>query len=41
MYTYLFKEFHNVFSYSYKETLDIDPHIVKQEIIMCEHANPV
>jgi hypothetical protein len=32
IYTYLFKEFHNVFSWSYEEILGIDPRIIEHEI---------
>ena len=31
-YTELFKEFHDIFTWSYKEILGIDPRIVEQEI---------
>jgi hypothetical protein len=41
IYTKLFKEFHDVFSWSYKEILGIDPRIVEHEIMTCLDANSV
>jgi hypothetical protein len=41
MYTSLFKEFCDVFSWSYEEMLGIDPCIVEHEIRMYENAKPV
>jgi hypothetical protein len=41
IYTNLFKEFRNVFSWSYKEMPGIDPRIVEHEIITYPNANMV
>jgi hypothetical protein len=41
IYTDLFKEFRDVFSWSYEEMLGIDPKIVKHEITTYPNANPV
>jgi hypothetical protein len=41
IYTDLFKEFHDVFSWSYEEMLDIDPKIVEHEITTYPNAKPV
>ena len=41
IYTALFKEFHDVFSWSYKEIPGIDPSIVKHEIQTYPDAKPV
>ena len=40
-YTELFKEFHYVFAWSYKEILGIDPRIVEHEIKTYLDAKPV
>ena len=40
-YTKLFKEFHDIFSWSYEEMLGIDPHIVEHEIKTYPNANLV
>jgi hypothetical protein len=40
MYTKLFKEFRNVFSWSYEEMPRIDPCIVEHEIITYLDAKP-
>jgi hypothetical protein len=40
-YTELFKEFHDVFSYSYEDILGIDPRIVEHEIMTYPNAKPV
>jgi hypothetical protein len=40
-YTDLFKEFHNVFAWSYKEMPDIDPKIVEHEITTYPDAKPI
>ena len=41
IYTTLFKEFHDVFSWSYEEMPCIDPSIVKHEIQTYPYARPV
>ena len=41
IYTALFKEFHNVFSWSYEEMPGIDPSIVEHEIRTYPDAKPV
>jgi hypothetical protein len=41
IYTNLFKEFLNVFSWSYEEILGIDPKIVEHEIKTYLYAKPV
>ena len=41
IYTYLFKEFHNVFAWSYEEMLGIDLRIVEHEITTYHDVNPV
>jgi hypothetical protein len=41
MYTSLFKEFHNIFSWSYEEILGIDPCIVEHEIRSYDNAKHV
>jgi hypothetical protein len=41
VYTDLFKEFHDVFSWSYEEILGIDPRIVEHEITTYPDAKPV
>jgi hypothetical protein len=41
IYTDLFKEFHNVFSWSYEEIPGIDPKIVEHEITTYPDAKPV
>ena len=41
LYTALFKEFRDVFAWSYKEMLGIDPRIVKHEIKMYPDARPI
>jgi hypothetical protein len=41
IYTDLFKEFHDIFSWSYEEMLGIDPRIVKHEITTYPNAKPV
>jgi hypothetical protein len=41
IYADLFKEFHDVFSWSYKEMPDIDPRIVEHEIMTYPDAKPV
>ena len=41
IYTTLFKEFRNVFSWSYEEMLGIDPSIVKHEIWTYPDARPI
>jgi hypothetical protein len=41
IYTNLFKEFQDVFSWSYEEMPGIDPHIVKHEIMNYLDAKPV
>ena len=40
-YTNIFKEFHDIFSWSYKEILGIDPRIVKHEIKTYPYAKTV
>ena len=40
-YTEIFKEFHDVFSWSYKDIPGIDPHIVEHEIKTYPDAKPV
>ena len=40
-YTELFKEFHDVFAWSYEEMLGIDPRIVKHDIKTYPDAKPV
>ena len=40
-YTELFKEFRDIFAWSYEEILGIDPHIVKHEIKTYPDAKPV
>ena len=40
-YTELFKEFHDIFSWSYVEMPGIDPRIVEHEINTYPNANPV
>jgi hypothetical protein len=40
-YTSLFKEFRDVFSWSYEEMLGIDPHIIEHEIHTYENAKHV
>jgi hypothetical protein len=41
IYTDLFKEFCNIFTWSYEEMLDIDPRIVEHEIMTYPDANLV
>ena len=41
IYTDIFKEFHNVFAWSYEEILVIDPKIVEHEITTYPDAKPV
>jgi hypothetical protein len=41
IYTDLFKEFRNVFSWSYKEMPGIDPRIVEHEIMNYPDSKPV
>ena len=41
IYTALFKEFHDVFAWSYEEILGIDPSIVEHEIRTYPDARPV
>jgi hypothetical protein len=41
IYIDLFKEFHNVFAWSYKEIPGIDPRIVEHEIMTYPDAKPV
>ena len=41
IYTDLFKEFHDVFAWSYEEMPGIDPKIVEHEIITYPDAKPV
>jgi hypothetical protein len=41
IYTDIFKEFHDIFAWSYEETPGIDPKIVEHEITMYLDANPV
>jgi hypothetical protein len=41
IYTDLFKEFHDIFSWSYEENLVIDPKIVEHEITTYPDAKPV
>jgi hypothetical protein len=41
IYTDLFKEFCNIFVWSYEEILGIDPRIVEHEIMTYPDANPV
>jgi hypothetical protein len=41
MYTYLFKEFRDVFPWSYEEMVGIDPKIFKHEITTYPYAKPV
>jgi hypothetical protein len=41
IYTELFKEFHDVFSWSYEEMPGIDPRIVEHEITTYPDAKPV
>lgn len=40
-FTSLFNEFHDVFSWSYKEILDIDPSIFDHEIKVYENSKPI
>jgi hypothetical protein len=40
-YVALFKEFCDVFTWSYEEILDIDPYIVEHEIKTYDGAKPV
>ena len=40
-YTELFKEFHDIFSWSYDEMPGIDPRIVKHEIKTYHNAKPI
>ena len=40
-YTELFKEFHDIFTWSYEEILGIDPHIVEHGIKTYPDAKPV
>ena len=40
-YTELFKEFHDIFAWSYDEMLGIDPRIVEHEIKTYPNAKPV
>ena len=40
-YTELFKEFHDIFAWSYEEIPSIEPHIVEHEIKMYLDAKPV
>ena len=41
IYTALFKEFHDVFSWPYEEMLGIDPFIIEHEIQTYPDAKPV
>jgi hypothetical protein len=41
IYTELFKEFRDVFSWSYEEMPGIDPHIVEHEIITYPYSKPI
>jgi hypothetical protein len=41
IYTDLFKEFHDIFSWSYEEMPGIDPKIVEDEITTYPDAKPV
>ena len=41
IYTTLFKEFHDVFSWSYEQMQGIDPSIVEHEIRTYPHARPI
>jgi hypothetical protein len=41
IYTELFKEFQDVFAWSYEEMLGIDPHIVEHDIRTYSDAKPV
>jgi hypothetical protein len=41
IYTNLFKEFRDVFSWYYEEILGIDPRIIEHEIMTYPDANPV
>jgi hypothetical protein len=41
IYTNLFKEFHDIFPWSYEEMPGIDPKIVEHEITMYTNAEPV
>ena len=41
IYTFLFKEFHEVFAWSYKEMPRIDPRIVNHEIKTCDNVESI
>jgi hypothetical protein len=41
LYTDLFKEFHDIFTWSYEEMPGIDPKIVEHEITMYPDAKPI
>jgi hypothetical protein len=41
MYTYFFKEFHDIFIRSYEKIPSIDPRIVKHEIHTYKNAKPI
>jgi hypothetical protein len=41
LYSFLFKEFHDVFAWNYEEMLGIDPWIVEQEIKMYDGDRPI
>ena len=41
IYTSLFKEFHDIFSWSYEEMLRNDPSIAEHEIRMYPNVNPI
>lgn len=40
-FTYLFKEFHDVFAWSYEEMPNIDPSIIEHDIKLYDNGKPI